>query len=109
MFALSVKSICVHVFATCAIACCTGADRALSSDGPGTEPTTIAQNDGRATQEYQARGATTKRQKDDRANQDAMQNCMGTWDAGTGMSMSEWRSSCRRMVKEYPELYDKAF
>ena len=32
------------------------------------------------------------------------QDCLDTWDKGTHMTKLEWRRSCERTIREYPEL-----
>jgi hypothetical protein len=32
------------------------------------------------------------------------QDCLDTWDKGTHMTKLEWRKSCERTTREYPEL-----
>ena len=32
------------------------------------------------------------------------QDCLDTWDKGTHMTKLEWRKSCERTIREYPEL-----
>ena len=31
-------------------------------------------------------------------------DCLDTWDKGTHMTKLEWRRSCERTIREYPEL-----
>ena len=42
-------------------------------------------------------------------DESAMTRCMDTWDRATQMSKEEWRESCKRTIKENPELYTKPF
>jgi len=37
-----------------------------------------------------------------------MQRCLDAWDRATQMTKLEWRETCKRTVKEYPDLYNKA-
>jgi hypothetical protein len=39
----------------------------------------------------------TKQEKD-------FKDCLDTWDKGTHMTKQEWRRTCERTVREYPEL-----
>ena len=38
-----------------------------------------------------------------------MERCISNWDRATQMSKREWRETCRRTVKEYPDLFNKAY
>jgi hypothetical protein len=38
-----------------------------------------------------------------------MSRCMATWDRSAQMSKQEWRETCKRVIKENPRLYSKAF
>jgi hypothetical protein len=38
-----------------------------------------------------------------------MSRCMATWDSSTQMSKQEWRTTCKRTVRENPGLYNKPF
>jgi hypothetical protein len=42
-------------------------------------------------------GDMTKQQKD-------FKDCMETWDKGTHMTKKEWRRTCERTIKDYPEI-----
>jgi hypothetical protein len=42
-------------------------------------------------------GDMTKKQRD-------FQDCLKNWDKGTHMTKLEWRRTCERTVREYPEL-----
>jgi hypothetical protein len=35
--------------------------------------------------------------------------CLATWDRTSGMSKKQWKSTCKRVVKENPGLYSKPF
>lgn len=45
----------------------------------------------------------------EQVDETAMARCMDTWDRATQMSKQEWRESCKRSIKENPELYTKPF
>jgi hypothetical protein len=47
--------------------------------------------------EAAASGDMTKQQRD-------FKDCLGNWDKGTHMTKQEWRRTCERTVREYPEL-----
>ena len=47
--------------------------------------------------EAAASGGMTKKQRD-------FKDCMETWDKGTHMTKKEWRRTCERTVRDYPEL-----
>ena len=47
--------------------------------------------------EAAASGDMTKKQRD-------FQDCLDTWDKGTHMTKKEWRRTCERTVRDYPEL-----
>jgi hypothetical protein len=32
------------------------------------------------------------------------QDCLDTWDKGTHMTKKEWRRTCERTIRDYPEL-----
>jgi hypothetical protein len=38
-----------------------------------------------------------------------MARCMATWDRSSQMSKREWKETCKRVVKNNPRLYNKAF
>ena len=38
-----------------------------------------------------------------------LRRCLATWDRTSGMSKQEWKSTCKRVVKENPGLYSKPF
>jgi hypothetical protein len=38
-----------------------------------------------------------------------MARCLATWSRATQMSKSEWKATCRRVVKNNPGLYSKPF
>ena len=38
-----------------------------------------------------------------------MTRCLETWDRATQMSKQEWKETCKRTVKEYPDIYNKPF
>jgi hypothetical protein len=38
-----------------------------------------------------------------------MERCIATWDRATQMSKQEWRETCKRTVKEYPDLFSKPY
>jgi|SRR5690348_11601080 hypothetical protein len=38
-----------------------------------------------------------------------MNRCLATWDRTSGMSMQEWKATCKRVVKRNPGLYSKPF
>jgi hypothetical protein len=38
-----------------------------------------------------------------------MERCIASWDRATQMSKQEWRETCKRTVKEYPDLYNRPF
>ena len=42
-------------------------------------------------------GDMTKQQRD-------FKDCLDTWDKGTHMTKKEWRRSCERTIRVYPEL-----
>jgi hypothetical protein len=42
-------------------------------------------------------GDMTKQQRD-------FKDCLDAWDKGTHMTKKEWRRSCERTIKDYPEL-----
>ena len=42
-------------------------------------------------------GDMTKQQRD-------FKDCLDTWDKGTHMTKKEWRRSCERTIRDYPEL-----
>jgi hypothetical protein len=35
--------------------------------------------------------------------------CLATWDRTSGMSKKQWKTTCKRVVKENPGLYSKPF
>jgi hypothetical protein len=41
-------------------------------------------------------GGMTKQQR--------LKDCLDTWDKGTHMTKKEWRRTCERTVRDYPEL-----
>src|SRR6516225_9875672 len=41
-------------------------------------------------------GDMTKQQRD-------FKDCLDTWDKGTHMTKKEWRRTCERTIREYPE------
>lgn len=45
----------------------------------------------------------------EQVDESAMTRCMDTWDRATQMTKEEWRESCKRSIKENPELYTKPF
>ena len=47
--------------------------------------------------EAAASGDMTKKQRD-------FKDCMESWDKGTHMTKKEWRRTCERRMREYPEL-----
>ena len=47
--------------------------------------------------EAAASGDMTKKQRD-------FKDCMETWDKGTHMTKKEWRRTCERTIKDYPEI-----
>ena len=38
-----------------------------------------------------------------------MNRCLATWDRTSGMSKRQWKTTCKRVVKENPGLYSKPF
>jgi len=38
-----------------------------------------------------------------------MARCLATWSRSTQMSKREWKDTCRRVVKNNPNLYNKPF
>jgi hypothetical protein len=46
--------------------------------------------------EAAASGDMTKQQRD-------FKDCLDTWDKGTHMTKQEWRRTCERTIREYPE------
>jgi hypothetical protein len=38
-----------------------------------------------------------------------MERCIASWDRATQMSKQEWRETCKRTVKENPDLYGRPF
>ena len=38
-----------------------------------------------------------------------MARCLATWDRSSQMSRQEWKQTCKRVVKNNPGLYNKAF
>lgn len=38
-----------------------------------------------------------------------MTRCLETWDRATHMSKQEWKETCKRTVKEYPEIFNKPY
>ena len=38
-----------------------------------------------------------------------MARCLASWDRSTQMSKREWKDTCRRVVKNNPNLYNKPF
>ena len=42
-------------------------------------------------------GDMTKQEKD-------FKDCLDTWDKGTHMTKKEWRRTCERTIRDYPEL-----
>ena len=54
--------------------------------------------------------AQVAQQKTDKAEAETpMSRCMATWDRATQMSKEEWRETCKRTIKENPDLYNKSF
>jgi hypothetical protein len=48
--------------------------------------------------------------KSDRAGlKTPMERCIATWDRATQMSKQEWKETCKRTVKEYPDLFRKPY
>ena len=39
-----------------------------------------------------------------RTKEQRFKDCMETWDKGTHMTKKEWRRTCERTVRDYPEL-----
>jgi hypothetical protein len=37
---------------------------------------------------------------------DALQDCIGTWDAGARMTKQEWEATCRRTLLEHPSVLE---
>jgi hypothetical protein len=38
-----------------------------------------------------------------------IERCIATWDRTTQMSKQEWRETCKRTVKEYPDLFNRPY
>jgi hypothetical protein len=39
-----------------------------------------------------------------KTTQQRFKDCMETWDKGTHMTKKEWRRTCERTIRDYPEL-----
>ena len=62
--------------------------RLYSPDGTGAAPTLPADT---ATQAQSA--------------EEALEQCMNTWDTGTHITKSKWREICQRQLKDREEMY----
>jgi hypothetical protein len=58
----------------------------------------------------QAQPSQQKTAKGDKARpRSPMERCIASWDRATQMSKQEWRETCKRTVKENPDLYGRPF
>lgn len=58
----------------------------------------------------QAQPVQKQNAKSDKARlKSPMERCIATWDRATQMSKQEWRETCKRTVKEYPDLYGRPY
>jgi hypothetical protein len=62
-----------------------------SAKDRGSPPSTATESTG-----AEASGGRTKERE--------FKDCMETWDKGTHMTKQEWRRTCERTIREYPEL-----
>jgi hypothetical protein len=42
-----------------------------------------------------------------RSTEDALKQCMDTWDAGTHIAKSKWREICQRQLKDHDSAYSR--
>ncbi len=94
----------------------------LAQVGPAAlaRPLPLASFDGSPVIEVQARKGTRLYSPDgtaaaptlpaDTATQaqsaeDALEQCMNTWDTGTHITKSKWREICKRQLKDRDEMY----
>jgi len=57
----------------------------------------------------QAQVVPPQKKSTEAVDESAMTRCMATWDRATQMSKEEYRESCKRSIKENPELFTKPF
>jgi hypothetical protein len=58
----------------------------------------------------QAQSSPQKNAKGERPRpQTPMERCITSWDRATQMSKQEWRETCKRTVKENPDLYSRPY
>ena len=58
----------------------------------------------------QAQPVQKQNAKGDKARlKSPMERCIATWDRATQMSKQEWKETCKRTVKENPDLYGRPY
>lgn len=58
----------------------------------------------------QAQSSQQKTAKSERPRpQTPMERCITSWDRATQMSKQEWKETCKRTVKENPDLYGRPY
>lgn len=57
-----------------------------------------------------AQSIQPQKTKSDKARaKSPMERCLATWDRATQMSKQEWRETCKRTVREFPDLYARPY
>ena len=57
----------------------------------------------------QAKATQTSSKTGNHETKSPMARCLETWDRATHMSKQEWKETCKRTVKEYPEIFNKPY